>query len=208
MITLQQLAQGNYSWSLDEFVQIVNVLLPQYLPEERSHTRVREEITPRLVRHYTTLGMLDEPLKEGRYAVYTYRHLLQILVVRRLLAQGYGASAIDNFAKSKDNTELEALLQGGVQLTLTTANPALAFLEQIQNRQSLPKITSILPSTTPPTAKPSTSWRWTRLEIIPGLEIHVREDFVYPSSPQEQQNLLQQIRQILIAFVTKGRSNK
>ncbi|MFB2838030.1 MerR family transcriptional regulator [Floridanema evergladense] len=208
MITLQQLAQGNYSWSLDELVQIVNVLLPQYLPEERSHTRVREEITPRLVRHYTTLGMLDEPLKEGRYAVYTYRHLLQILVVRRLLAEGYGASAIDNFAKSKDNTELEALLQGGVQLTLTTANPALAFLEQIQNRQSLPKITPIPTSSTSAIVKPSASSRWARLEVIPGLEIHLREDFVYPSSPQEQQNLLQQIRQILIAFVTKGRSSK
>jgi DNA-binding transcriptional MerR regulator len=208
MKTLQQLAQGNPSWSLDELVQIVNTLLPQYLPSERSHTRVREEITSRLVRHYTTLGILDEPLKEGRYAVYTYRHLLQILVVRRLLAEGYGASAIDNFAKSKDNTELEALLQGGIQLTLTTANPALAFLEQIQNRQSLPQITPMPSSSTPAKTKLSTCLRWTRLEIIPGLEIHVREDFIYPSSPQEQQNLLQKIGQTLIAFVTKGRSPK
>lgn len=207
MKTLQQLAQGNPSWSLDEFVQVANTLLPQYLPQERSHTRVREEITPRLVRHYTSVGMVDEPLKEGRYALYTYRHLLQILIVRRLLAEGYGASAIDRFAKSKDNSELEALLQGGIQLTLTTANPALVFLEQIQKRQSLPSVTQMPSTSSPPTVKSSPyatsssiSSQWTRLEIIPGLEIHVRDDFIYPSSPQEQQNLLQHIRQILLKY--------
>ena len=76
-------------------VKIANDLLPQFLPEEKAHTRVREEVTSRLIRHYTSQGLLDEPLKEGRVARYTYRHLLQLLVVRRLLTEGYGASAID-----------------------------------------------------------------------------------------------------------------
>ncbi len=216
MKTLKQLAQSRPSWSLDEFVQETNQLLPQYLPQERSHTRVREEVTPRLVRHYTTLGMLDEPLKEGRYAVYNYRHLLQILVLRKLLAEGFGASAIDKLATAKNNAELEALLQGGVQLTVTTANPALTFLQEIQQRQShrtSPPISST--ENVPPAApavpnSPSTSIssQWMRLEILPGLEIHVREDFIYPSSPQEQQNLLQYIGQKLLAIVTKRRSSK
>lgn len=214
MKTLEQLAQSNPSWSLDEFVQVTNELLPQYLPVLRSQTRVREDITPRLVRHYTTLGMLDEPVKEGRYAVYTYRHLLQILVVRRLLAEGFGASAIDKLAIAKSNAELEALLQGGVQLTVTTANPALAFLQQIQKRPSVPNspppmapINSAPPAAPPvPNSPPdSISSQWTRLEIVPGLEIHVREDFIYPNSPQEQQNLLQYISQKLLAIVTKRR---
>lgn len=216
MKTLKQLAQSRPSWSLDEFVQETNQLLPQYLPQERSHTRVREEVTPRLVRHYTTLGMLDEPLKEGRYAVYNYRHLLQILVLRKLLAEGFGASAIDKLATAKNNAELEALLQGGVQLTVTTANPALTFLQEIQQRQShrtSPPISSTenVPPAAPavPNSPPtSISSQWMRLEILPGLEIHVREDFIYPSSPQEQQNLLQYIGQKLLAIVTKRRSSK
>lgn len=216
MTNLQQLAQSKPSWSLDEFVQVTNALLPQYLPEERSHTRVREEVTPRLVRHYTTLGMLDEPVKAGRYAVYTYRHLLQILVVRRLLAEGFGASAIDKLATSKDNGELEALLQGGVQLTVTTANPALAFLQQIQKRQSAPNPPPMAPIPSPPPAAPplpnshpaANASQWTRIEILPGLEIHVREDFIYPSSPQEQQNLLQHISQRLLAVLAKRKPSK
>jgi DNA-binding transcriptional MerR regulator len=210
MKSLEQLAQNKPSWSLDEFVQVTNELLPQFLPEERSHTRVREEITSRLVRHYTTLGMLDEPVKMGRYAIYTYRHLLQILVVRRLLTEGFGASAIDKLATSKDNVELEALLQGGVQLTVTSANPALAFLQQIQQRQSVPNLPPKLPATKPlPQPYPtSTPFQWVRVEILSGLEIHIREDFIYPSSPQEQQNLLQYISQQLLAVLMKHKSSR
>lgn len=218
MTTLQQLAQSHPSWSLDEFVQVTNDLLPQFLPEEKANTRVREEVTARLVRHYSTLAMLDEPLKEGREARYTYRHLLQMLLVRRLLAEGYGANAINRLATSKDNAELEALLQGGVQLTVTPANPALAFLQQIQQRQSVsaqpprdaaPDLPQAVQRSTSLDKNPSpTPAHWARLEILPGLEIHVREDFTYPSSPQEQQNLLQYINQTLQSLPINRRSSR
>ncbi|MGD1804542.1 MerR family transcriptional regulator [Dapis sp. BLCC M126] len=203
MKTLERLAKNDPRWSLDEFVEVVNQLLPQFLPFQKSHTRVREEITPRLVRHYTTQGMLDEPLKEGRYATYIYRHLLQMLVVRRLLAEGYGASAINDLAISKSNAELESLLQGGIQLTITTANPALDFLQQIQERSSVPKPPLSAPSPSPVAKSQVKSSNWTRIEIIPGLEIHLREDFVYPKTPQEQKNLIQSITQKL-----KGKNKK
>jgi len=212
MSTLQQFSQAPKPWSLDEFVEIVNGLLPQFLPEEKSHTRVREEMTPRLVRHYSGMGLLDEPLKEGREARYIYRHLLQTLLVRRLLVEGYGASAIDSLAKSKTNQELEALLQGGVVLTLTPANPALNFLQEIQQRsaKSAPGQSKRVQETADPksekTALPSPS-KWTRLVILPGLEVHVRNDFLLPSTHQEQQNLLQRVLQSLLS-IKKKRSNQ
>ncbi len=208
MNSLQQLARNNPSWSLEEFVQVANNLLPQFLPAQKGNTRVREEVTPRLIRHYTTLGMLDEPLKDGRYAVYTYRHLLQILVVRRLLAEGFGANAIDRLATQRDNTELENLLAGGVQLSVSTANPALAYLQQIQKKQSS------VPAAPAPPAPPMESANlktdttsWIRIEILPGLEIHVREDFGYPNSLSEQQNLLQYIAQKLKDFAIHKRKH-
>lgn len=214
MSTLQQFSQISKPWSLDEFVGIVNGLLPQFLPEEKSHTRVREEITPRLVRHYAGLGLLDEPLKEGREARYIYRHLLQALLVRRLLVEGYGASAIDNLAKSKTNQELEALLQGGVVLTLTPANPALNFLQQIQQRSSKSapnkfqsnEVQKSDGSKSEKTILPTFSI-WTRLVILPNLEVHVRNDFLLPSTHQEQQNLLEQVLQSLLS-IKKKRSNQ
>jgi hypothetical protein len=151
--------------------------------------------------------MLDEPLKQGREARYTYRHLLQMLLVRRLLATGYGASAINRLPTSTENPELEALLQGGVQLTVTPANPALAFLQQIQQRRlsdsTVPSSTATSSTTRTQSQLPTPS-QWTRLEVLPGLELHVREDFTYPSSPQEQQNLLQYISQNLLFTSTGG----
>lgn len=205
MKTLQQIAQQNPNWSLEELVQVANELLPQFLPDEKAHTRVREDVTPRLVRHYTSQGLLDEPLKEGREARYTYRHLLQVLLVRRLLTEGYGASVINNLARSKTNSDLEALLQGGVQLTVAPANPALAFLQQVQQRQ--PEVARSISKSplSPAPAQSAPSTQWIRQEILPGLELHVRNDFVLPSSSQEQQNLLQRILQTLTAIATSRR---
>lgn len=216
MNTLQPFAQGHPHWSLEELVQIANELLPQFLPEEKAHTRVREEVTPRLVRYYTSQGLLDEPLKAGREARYTYRHLLQVLLVRRLLTEGYGASVINTLARSKEDVELEALLQGGVQLTVAPANPALAFLQQIQQRQPNadrampPPPPTPSPAAPPPQSPaPAPTSHWIRLEILPGLELHVRSDFVLPTTSQEQQNLLQHILQILISIATpKRRSSR
>lgn len=202
MKTLRQVAGNDPSWSLDELVAVANELLPQFLPTQRAHTRIREDVTPRLVRHYTSRGLLDEPLKAGRYAVYTYRHLLQVLLVRRLLAEGYGAGAIGDLAVSKTDAELEALLEGGVQLTVEAANPALGFLEQIRRRQSVPTAEQTRDNlkgfTAPPSPSPDRrSTLWKRVEILPGLELHVREDFNYPNSPQERQNLIQLMTHIL-----------
>jgi DNA-binding transcriptional MerR regulator len=201
MNTLQRLALSNPSWSLEEFVQVTNDLLPQFLPTQRGNTRVREEVTSRLVRHYTTLSMVDEPLKEGRYAIYTYRHLLQILVVRRLLSEGFGANAIAQLALKQTNTELENLLSGGVQLSVTPANPALAYLQDIQQRHSTPSLPNKF--TPAPTPAPMNTSHWIRLEIMPGLELHIRDDFNYPNSPNEQQTLLQHIIQMLKHFANK-----
>jgi hypothetical protein len=48
---------------------------------------------------------------------------------------------------------------------------------------------------------------WIRIEILPGLEIHVREDFGYPNSLSEQQNLLQYIAQKLKDFAIHKRKH-
>jgi len=148
--------------------------------------------------------MLDQPLKQGREARYSYRHLLQMLLVRRLLAEGYAASAINQLATLKTTLNWKHL-QGGVHLTVTPANPALAFLQQIQQRQGeLPnppdryskKSTPVPRSLSPTPSQSPALARWTRLEVSLGWNC-MSEDFTYPVAPQEQQNLLQYVNQTL-----------
>lgn len=51
--------------------------------------RIREVPDVRTIRYYTTLGLLDRPLEmRGRTAYYGKRHLLQLVAVKRLQAQG------------------------------------------------------------------------------------------------------------------------
>lgn len=212
MNLLQQFAHSTSVWSLEQLVQIANQLLPQFLPQQDDSHLVQEEVNARLVRHYTTVGLIDKPHKDGREARYTYRHLLQLLVVRRLLREGYSAGSMNQLTLTKSNSDLEALLQEGVQLTVATANPALAFLQQLQARQPDSEALSLKRKSMPtagvsgsPTPSVSPSPPWSRIEVIPGLEIHVREDFVPPTSLQEQQNLLQLIGQYLLTLPVKRR---
>lgn len=110
-------------WSLAEFVDAVNALLPDYLPKDASG-RLADEVNPRLVRHYATLGLLPEPGKEGREARYLFEHLLHLLVVRKLLAEGFGSSAIRDAVAGCSVEELTALLEGTVRVALVPQGPS------------------------------------------------------------------------------------
>jgi DNA-binding transcriptional MerR regulator len=198
MLQLKDLSERNQIWNLDEFVAQANALLPYYLPEDGSASRVREEVNVRLIRHYTSLGMLSQPLRTGREVRYEYRHLLQLLVVRRLLASGYGASAIDDLALNRTNEELTAILEGGAEITITPANPALAQVDSIRSRTRHAAAKLGIPAPAAVPTQRSTDSRWTRFEILPGIELHVNDSFSVPKSRKEQENLLQVINQKLI----------
>ncbi|MEU6425403.1 MerR family transcriptional regulator [Microbispora sp. NPDC046973] len=64
-------------------------------PEPRLNGRVREVPNERLIRWYTTIGLLDPPLgRRGRVALYGRRHLLQLVAVKRRQADGLSIAAI------------------------------------------------------------------------------------------------------------------
>ena len=112
-------------WSLSEFVDAANALLPDYLPKDASG-RLADEVNPRLVRHYATIGLLPEPGKEGREARYLFEHLLHLLVVRKLLAEGFSSSAIRDAVARCSAEELSALLEGSVRVALVPQGTALS----------------------------------------------------------------------------------
>ena len=191
-----------HGWSLEELVAAANATLPHFLPavEDRpgSAGKVREEVNARLVRHYAGSGLLDENSREGREARYGFRHLLQLLLVRRLLTEGYPAAVIAKLILGKDDAELRALLQGGASVNATPANPALDFLAGVRRRAvsppaavpfHRPPVPASPPANVPPATAPGGSWD--RLELLPGLEVHVRTGFRLPSSPHERERLSQ-----------------
>lgn len=136
--SLRDLREG--AWPLDEFVDQANALLPDLLPKDAGR-RAAEPVNQRLVRHYATQRLVDEPLKEGREARYLYRHLLQVLVVRRLLAEGFTAAVVGQVLEGRSDTDLEGLLTGGLRIELVPqrgpADERAEFLRQVRARAGL-----------------------------------------------------------------------
>ena len=51
----------------------------------------------RLLRYYVSLNVVDKPDRQGRDAVYNFRHLLQYLTARRLLQQKFSLAKIAEY---------------------------------------------------------------------------------------------------------------
>jgi len=64
----------------------------------------------RLLRHYASVNVVDKPNRQGRDAVYTYRHLLQFLTARRLMKQGFALSKIAEFTSVVPTETLQQTL--------------------------------------------------------------------------------------------------
>ncbi|MBI3930319.1 MAG: MerR family transcriptional regulator [Armatimonadetes bacterium] len=72
--------------------------------------RVRWEPNERLVRYYTTLGLLDRPAEmRGRTAYYGPRHVLQLLAIKSLQAEAYDLKQVQETLAGLPNRELEKI---------------------------------------------------------------------------------------------------
>ncbi|MFC0540589.1 helix-turn-helix domain-containing protein [Kutzneria chonburiensis] len=75
-------------WTIDELSAGVAEALAAGYPGQ-TNGRVREVPDRRTIRWYTTIGLLDRPAgMHGRTALYGRRHLLQIVAIKRLQADG------------------------------------------------------------------------------------------------------------------------
>jgi len=76
-------------------------------PEDQ---RVRAVPDARTVRYYQSIGLVDRPEREGREAVYRWRHLLQVVAVKRLQVQGEPLARIQAALIGLPTDALEAAL--------------------------------------------------------------------------------------------------
>ncbi|MEV0584698.1 MerR family transcriptional regulator [Nonomuraea sp. NPDC050310] len=81
------------TWTIGELAQRAAEALQAASPTGSG--RVRDVPGERLIRWYTTIGLVDPPLtRRGRVAQYGRRHLLQLVAVKRLQAEGRSIAEI------------------------------------------------------------------------------------------------------------------
>lgn len=103
-------------WTLGELCALVEHALARDYAEP-SNGQVRAVPDARTVRYYTTLGLLDRPAEmRGRTAYYARRHLLQIVAIKRLQAQGMPLAAIQERLVGLTNAKLEDIAHLPAQL--------------------------------------------------------------------------------------------
>jgi hypothetical protein len=102
-------------WTLDELVRRAGEALAAQdvrVPNGR--------VTPlpdrRLVRWYSTIGLVDRPLAyRGRTALYGPRHLLQVVAVKRRQAQGHSLAEIQAELTGATDRTLQEVAQIGAE---------------------------------------------------------------------------------------------
>ncbi|MCK6551862.1 helix-turn-helix domain-containing protein, partial [Myxococcota bacterium] len=74
-------------WTIEALGEAVRAALSVGY-EGQVNGQVRDVPDRRTIRYYTTLGLLDRPVMRGRTAIYGRRHLLQLVAIKRLQAEG------------------------------------------------------------------------------------------------------------------------
>jgi DNA-binding transcriptional MerR regulator len=81
-------------WTIDELSTAVMAALAEGYGGS-PNGRVRDVPDRRTIRYYTTLGLIDRPAEmRGRTALYGRRHLLQLVAIKKLQAQGQSLAEV------------------------------------------------------------------------------------------------------------------
>jgi DNA-binding transcriptional MerR regulator len=110
-------------WTLGELTDRVAAALAVGYRGQRSG-RVRDVPDRRAIRWYTTLGLVDRPAAmRGRTALYGRRHLLQLVAIKRLQAEGRSLAEIQVELAAAGDERLERI----ARLPAATPQPLRAM---------------------------------------------------------------------------------
>jgi DNA-binding transcriptional MerR regulator len=181
-------ARGRRYVGVAELAQESARILSESGLAQQARGTVTELPDERTVRYYLAEGLIPpSEEKQGTASVFGFRHMLQLLVVKKLQAEHLPIRAIRELVTGKTERQLEKLLGAGQGGGAASRGEALSYLESLLRKSPSPSAAA--PSAPPPRppalmASPSGSTRetWARVEIEPGLEVHVSESY---RAPQE-----------------------
>jgi len=208
--------RGRKYIGLPEFAQTAErILLELDLEQERGTvTNVPDE---RTIRYYLAEGLIQPPEeKQGTASVFGYMNLLQLVAVKKLQVEHLPIRKIRELVAGKSEQELEALLGiGGPSGKKSSQSEAKRYLESLLAPSMSQTLGSVAVAGTPrrkqmstpraaaPLAQePDQTQSWQRLEIEPGLELHIRSDYTPPTTSARIRSLVDRIRGVISKYWT------
>lgn len=146
-------------WTIDDLVAEAKARLEALPPPKNGQVRAVPD--ERTVRYYGTIGLLDAPTSyRGRTALYSPRHLAQIVAIKRMQSAGHSLADIQQLWPTLDDATLTRVT--GVELPVKEkARPA--------RRDFWKQEVAATPAPAPHTASPAEL----RIELAPGSYIVV-----------------------------------
>ena len=141
-----------------EVLGLINRAVLQFLPNgDDRDSRVSRVFTERSFRHYTTLRSVDVPERVGKRAMYGYRHLVQALLVRKLLWEHLPAERIATLLAGRGTEEIKGMLFEGIEMVARDGAGE-------GNQECGPDAVAI----------------WKCVRVSPGVELHMSCDMPKP----------------------------
>ncbi len=130
--------QQTYSlWTLVELGQHVRDVLATD-PLAPPNGRIRAVPDGRTIRYYTTIGLIDRPAAmRGRTALYSERHLQQLIAIKRLQTQGLSLAEVQRALAGLPDEELATL--AGLPPVSPAPTPASRASQEAFWRAELPE---------------------------------------------------------------------
>jgi DNA-binding transcriptional MerR regulator len=175
--------KGRKYVGLPEFARAGELILAE-MGLEQARGTVTSVPDERTIRYYMAEGLVQTPEeKQGTASVFGYLNLLQLLTVKKLQAEHLPIRKIRELVAGKSEQELETLLGiGSTAAKKSRDTEAKRYLESLLAPASAPApATQSMKQATAP-AQTDRSQSWQRVEIEPGLELHIRSDYSPPTS--------------------------
>lgn len=142
------------SWTLAELVAEAASWIATLPPPKNGQVRAVPD--ERTIRYYAAQGLLDRPAAmRGRTALYSRRHLAQVIAIKRLQSAGHSLAAIQQMWPTLDDVTL-ARLTG---VTLPARTPRTEFW-----KREAPKVSAPAPVQTAAPVE-------VRVELAPGVHV-------------------------------------
>jgi len=179
--------KGRKYVGLPEFARVSGQLVAELQLEQQRGT-VTSVPDERTIRYYLAEGLIQTPEeRQGTASVFSYLNLLQLLTVKKLQAEHLPIRKIRELVAGKSEQDLETLL--GVRGPSGKKTEAKQYLESLlAPAPSAPLIEAAAP---PPQHLDASSASWQRVEIEPGLELHIRSDYSPPATTGKTRSLLE-----------------
>ncbi len=198
LLTLRQYGQFA-PWNLRDLAALSGALL-EASGIRPTNAAASARPSDRTVRYYVARGLMAPPDGRGTAATYSYRHLLQILLIKLRQMEGAALSKIAQELDEQTGDVIERRVASALGPTiasptrLSIANPEAARGRAGRAIHSWAVLGEGQEHAAPENGKRFATTKWHRVPVVRGLELHVHEGHPLAKHIGEAQDIADAVR--------------